>query len=1190
MMYRIIGLLALLVLANVILPAATEYRLTEHLDLHWTGELISFPATFLTKVCKDIRVVTADDRPVVFQTPSEEVVRYPDGSIKAARVYVKTDLAPAQTIVFRALKDQEARKVTPAKMADDLRIVEGNGQVALETGPVGVRLPLGEFTRDIPAPYQGLKLTADRWTGKSELSGNPAPQSLSAKIIERGPLFAEVLLTYIYPEGREYTLRCRVIAGAPIALFSEAMNIEPGCRYHLNDYGFGKALNAYPQGRYRYTEKFGNSHFARLTLNNFQPNLTKTHQRFWRSYLASPHGNTTYPTPVDPMTEPWICTLHPWENWQGCDMHASFEDATGYLGFMALHAGSWVRSTENYPWVRHDKGIVYIDFPVNEGKRQWGVHFGPPGSADWDQQKELPPYKTAGGFDYPPTIRQATVKYGQIALDQVKDWTLAWNDATPVSHPVSVIPPGKFAEVQQRIATEAIFKPFVDQVKREWAARPRELIGMPQYNGDMYLCTGAAEDAREQYRYTLAALDYKIRQTVFGVGLTGYRWGHTYGMLQVVATANQQGREADVLLASPHLTPAEKAHLRARLAAYAYILTDPDFWPTHVPEIGRGNYNMNIAHDGAVGMLGSYIGGHPNAKAWQRMGEAAITSVLGARAPGSAWEGGSYITANGSVPSEGMHYAGVTIDSILPFMVTLKSAGGRDYFLDPAFQSFLRWYASWAPPVDARFGKSYMPPIGYSHPVNTSQSARWALAAAMTRETDPAFSQFMMATWVKQGRPILMQIGGNVALGMIDTTVPAKMPALASAKWDGWGAILRSHADDPRETFLALPASGPARNVAHSGGFHLYAKGAPLSLIFGCRAYYFDGIQCGLLHNRVLFDGREEMSGEPSRIEECATTPAADFVSCRYMFTGLQGRSMLLPSDPHKLELSEPWTPPGAPRTYTNSLSRFGPAQTVPPQVWTRRILFVKDPDPLGPNYFLLSDAFQATLPTQMNLWCLADTLTIDGDHARFTGKYGVDLDVFMLTPRDKLVTGAWGPEKNPAERQKLLQQWRGPNQPYLALLYPRSNNEIKPVVTPLGPGAGARVELPGRIDYVLASDGRQEFRQETLRFQGQGGLIQPRANGTHLSLLSGVLLSFQGFTLEQPPAVNSPLQVRFAPDGGISGDCNGERRTVTITVPDAYRGKRTVYLNRQETTRFPENAVRYSFEVPAGAHRFEIR
>jgi len=235
-----------------------------------------------------------------------------------------------------------------------------------------------------------------------------------------------------------------------------------------------------------------------------------------------------------------------------------------------------------------------------------------------------------------------------------------------------------------------------------------------------------------------------------------------------------------------------------------------------------------------------------------------------------------------------------------------------------------------------------------------------------------------------------------------------------------------------------------------------------------------------------------------------------------------------------------------------------------------------------------LSDTFQATLPTQMNLWVLAEDMTLRGDHAHFAGKYGVHLDVYLLTPRDKVVTGAWGPEKNPPERQRLLQQWRGPNQPYLTLLYPRAKGEPPPTVTPLGPGAGARVELPGRVDIVLAGDGRDEIRHAALRFRARAALVQPRAEGLRLTLLSGACLSWEGFTLEQPEP-GGLLQVLFVADGRVTGTVDGTARTVALEVPQTHGGKSALHVDGQLSTRFPAGTTRYSFEVPAGRHQFEI-
>ncbi|OPZ81053.1 MAG: hypothetical protein BWY76_03156 [bacterium ADurb.Bin429] len=132
-------------------------------------------------------------------------------------------------------------------------------------------------------------------------------------------------------------------------------------------------------------------------------------------------------------------------------------------------------------------------------------------------------------------------------------------------------------------------------------------------------------------------------------------------------------------------------------------------------------------------------------------------------------------------------------------------------------------------------------------------------------------------------------------------------------------------------------------------------------------------------------------------------------------------------------------------------------------------------------------------------------------------------------------------------------------------------------------------MELPGRVDYVLAGDGKQEIREGVLRFLGQGALVQPRPEGTRLTLFAGRLLAWEGLELEQPLS-GGLIQAFFAQDGQLTGECDGLARTVTLRASAAFRGKKALYLDGQLMTRFPDNAGHYAFELPAGKHRFQIK
>jgi len=118
-------------------------------------------------------------------------------------------------------------------------------------------------------------------------------------------------------------------------------------------------------------------------------------------------------------------------------------------------------------------------------------------------------------------------------------------------------------------------------------------------------------------------------------------------------------------------------------------------------------------------------------------------------------------------------------------------------------------------------------------------------------------------------------------------------------------------------------------------------------------------------------------------IDEFTATPACDFL------TGCNIISNLLP-------FSET---PYAPMTLLPNMPVPG-EEIIPPVTWRRSILFVKDRDPLGPNYFAIRDSFDgATRPTDWSCWCLATDVRFEGNVARFTGQYGVDMDVAVFSP-----------------------------------------------------------------------------------------------------------------------------------------------------------------------------------------------
>ncbi len=1184
---------------------SAEYRLVERLGHSWTDEPLRFELHFPEGAGREIVAVTANDAPVVFQTEGEE--RHADGSLATARIHTLADLPAGGELVFRALTDPGAAPAA-APAARPLEVHEDDGLVTLATATAGLRLPLGVFTADIPTPFLGFRLADGRWVGGGRWMGRAAPQRLEAELTARGPVFAEVRLRYQFPDDKTYELTCRLYAGENVVLFDERFGLEPGTSYHLNH---TDQHQRFPQGRYGYRAEFEQSHWLRLDFGTFAAPVR------WQDPTIAGGGDTRN------AADPWIGTLHPWNSWHGGTLELPLADDTAGLALIARHAGQWRRVMENLLLLRRDAdGSLFVQLPVNSGVRSWGVVLGPPNQHHaTGEERNARQYP---GLDHPSPVRLARLKYGELALERLKAWTLAWDDATPVPYPLTIHPRGDWEAARARIAAEPVLRSHGARVTANWERQrqggnlpfTQNWVMTPDGVEDAYLATGEQRHARELVELTLARFDYYIHQTLAGLGFHNYRHGHNYGMFHLTQVLPGQARMVDLCLGSPHVTAEEKAALRARLAFFGHLFTDPDYWPAN--DIGKGTFNMVAARDAFVGLAGALLPGHPQAAAWQAVGARSIEHFLA-----------NNIYPSGAI-NEGMHYSGVTLDFYLPLLAMLRQSGGHDYFQDERLKQGLRWYAAWLPPSDKRFGRAYMPPFAYSHPANTSQSVRWAVAAAMTADSDPELSALMMRTWRQSGSVLGMVVGdasyhAAFAFGLVDPTLPAASGAdLASGQWPGFGAVLRSHSDTPHETFFAIQTSAPGafRIYPNEGAFHLYARGVPLSLRFGARSFNAIATMQAWMSNRITFDKRDECTWDTGRIVRWASLDAADLFGGEYRFTRLAAKAAMTGSEPGNLELSEPRVV-DTKLPYGEGNGFHGDHRNVPPQQWRRFVLFAKDADPLAPQYFLVRDNFQGTLPTDWNLWVLAnDGPALEGDRASFTGRFGVDLDAFMLEKPDHIVTGAWGPDW---ERQRLLQLQRGVNGSHAVLLVPRGADEPAPTFAALAdgdgarlewavcrvavpaagsaPGAGARLEWEalGRVDWVFLTEDPVAYEADGVSFQGRAGILRQQPDRIQLTLLDGEIAGLAGFHVmhgrhvvgenEVREATDGPLSLSasLGPDARIAGQSRGGPREVKLTVPHTLPEMTTLLVDG-EATPFTLVGHTYEFLLPPGEHNFTLQ
>ena len=136
----------------------------------------------------------------------------------------------------------------------DLRVTEREGAIELVTDKVGIRLLGGSKTfpaptaaDQVPAPIQAVRLSDGKWAGKGWWKTELPCVGYRTKVVERGPVFARVLLEYDFAGGEEkgagedrlkaglrtYKARVELSAGQDVAIITEEFDLSRGKRYEM---------------------------------------------------------------------------------------------------------------------------------------------------------------------------------------------------------------------------------------------------------------------------------------------------------------------------------------------------------------------------------------------------------------------------------------------------------------------------------------------------------------------------------------------------------------------------------------------------------------------------------------------------------------------------------------------------------------------------------------------------------------------------------------------------------------------------------------------------------------------------------------------------------------------------------------------------------------------------------------------
>jgi len=512
----------------------------------------------------------------------------------------------------------------------------------------------------------------------------------------------------------------------------------------------------------------------------------------------------------------------------------------------------------------------------------------------------------------------------------------------------------------------------------------------------------------------------------------------------------------DAALMNGPYNPVEKQRIRAQLAFLGYTLASP---LVISPERGySANPNMTSITRSALGVLACLIADHPQSRAWADLAIQQMALQL------NEWAGaqGGWI--------EAPHYATVALDSIFALSLALGRSGfaSREWLYDPKLKGAMRWIAHISTPRDPILaGQRHMPAIGNTYLGERTSIPGWA--AFIWKERDPAFSREMQWAWAEQGYFPRPGIGGfypgvfGYTRFILDPALPLQAPQWGSELFPDAGAVFRAHFPGSAETYMHY-IQGPLHQHYDydEGSFILWGQGQPLVEEFG---YY--GRAPAEEHSRVD-DG---LDGDDGRIREFMTSAHGDY---------LRGE-------------------------------RAG---------WHRQILFVKDTQPAGPNYFVLRDSLTNGREGDWRIWISTDEtpagISSNSSTLRAKGRFNIDLAVYIAAPASRPLSSSVLTRENGASgyssaslTQRSLQFRIPAAGESAAVLYPVARAEQTPAFSDFGGGKALKVVSPQGTDYVFLSLDSFRASQDAASFNGRAGIIQVRAGMVRLTLFGKGQVSY---------------------------------------------------------------------------------
>ena len=1119
LMNRLLSVTACLLVTAFPAPAAEQvFTIVEPFSLAWGPDRVNYPVEFLPGqvIAQGVTLQDAAGQPVPVQLSAIEL--WPDGkSVKQAVVSFMVMLQPDQTGIWKLTAGAQ-----PVPQPAGAVRGQSHGQVIeLSNAQTGIRLAGGRESYPepragdkVPAPLQGVRLPNGKWIGQGWWETEIRCTGYQAEVTENGPVFARAKLRYDFEGDTCYAATVELNAGQDLAVVTEEYNLSAGRRYPMTG-----ADGMQPDIRYAYVlptfasldkalmwDWWGQTHAKLPTPNaycfsvseGFQPDSADFHGRSQYGHLKQGDGGLTYDQ------DGRFAYLNAYLQWG--------DEETVYLGlwnakepaqqlaFVGLRPNQWLHpDIDPHPstilkqyvqttcptFQRRQSGAAYLRAPVCLGKRVYGV-----GGVERKLAKQILPERrgpvVSEKEQWGSNLMLRQIRLGSVQLDTVREWTVRYDERA--KYPRMYVPAGDRAVYESRRTRKPL-------------AEVRQTLAAQQ------------EPTAADKRAVTEALE-KLRQTVQHFAQVAY--GHMdYGIhLGLLANA------AEDALASPACTPEQAQDIRRWLAAIIYHAQNPDFVPPRTAGFAWGSANMLAQVQCRACYLVALLPNHPAAKQWR----ADLAHVVTLYAEDQIHESGATL--------ECPHYGTMAIIMPVHALAALGNGTGLDLSrAEKRFRAAALSRLSILLPWDLR---GNLRSAGVEGDGYYMGDETFAPLAGFFQTRDPQLARQL--AWGLQESGQLLGGHSDASFKLIDPGLEPLAPPLGSAHFPGFGFVMRNGFPRADEAYLQVYAGAFSWGHGHNdrGTWLLYAQGVPLMADFA--GMYTPSMRENWMHpGGLTFNHDEavrpagndpqddwwrkcanaqyrelktspftvvEMKENPAaqddlgtfgRVTAFRTAPQADYARMERQ-VGYLHRVAFTLQEPHGQDGFDD--------------SPHVELQLKQPFLWTRQYAFVKDTNPLGHNYLVIRDDLtgNAELDPSLNLWALADKVSVHGPVASYTGQHGVDLHCYIaepasFAPKTRTVGHAAGfafarhyqqtfgkPFREEQVQLRIPQAQRDGG--YFVALVPVKQGEPAPQFATLAGGRAIRVTFPDRTDTILLQKQAGEVDLGGQRVKGTAVLV----------------------------------------------------------------------------------------------------